>query len=294
MNKQYDSLYQRAKNQDKTKVFAYFNLSRIDPDTGYKTFEPWLPYWQLADLAQPENWQSYEKVDGLRKFPEGNLEILSSYLNFTFMRLQDEGKILYSEGEDRACFNTGLLGRAYGEDIYAFFERNRNGAGNQDWFFRQFVTESDAMRRNLMEGFSGTPEVAEYYNAENYRDLFFDLQYKTILLTEHVVEENKTRLPSQLQGNAHLATATIQGAIDGLYAKLRRNYKIAVPHWHDGRIQLLLPLYLTNPHKPDLALVAERVDAQKCYVVRTILTMDMAYKDARLICRPDSDWLKEW
>ena len=51
---------------------------------------------------------------------------------------------------------------------------------------------------------------------------------------------------------------------------------------------------MTDPHKPDLALVAERVDAQKCYVVRTILTMDMAYKDARLICRPDSDWLKEW
>lgn len=40
MNKMYESLYQRSKDQDKTKVFAYFNLSRIDPATGEKTFEP--------------------------------------------------------------------------------------------------------------------------------------------------------------------------------------------------------------------------------------------------------------
>ena len=32
--------------------------------------------------------------------------------------------------------------------------------------------------------------------------------------------------------------------------------------------------------------------AQKCYVARTILTMGTAYQDARLIRRPDSDWLK--
>lgn len=294
MNKQYESLYQRSKNQDKTKVFAYFNLSRIDPATGNRTFEPWLPYGQLADLAQLENWQSHETVDGQRKFPEGNLEILSSYLNFTFMRIQDEDKILYSTDGGRACFNTGLLGRTYGEEIYAFFERNRNGAGNQDWFFRQFATNSNAIRRSLMNGFAGMPEVAEYYNAENYRDLFFNLEYKTIIVSEHVVEDNAFRLPTRFQDNPHLAMSTIQGAIDKLYAKVRRNYKIAVPHWHDGRIQLLLPLYLTDPHKPDLALVAERVDAQKCYVIRTILTMDMAYKDARLICRPDSDWLKEY
>lgn len=294
MNKQYESLYQRSKNQDKTKVFAYFNLSRIDPATGNRTFEPWLPYGQLADLAQPENWQSHETVDGQRKFPEGNLEILSSYLNFTFMRIQDEDKILYSTDGGRACFNTGLLGRTYGEEIYAFFERNRNGAGNQDWFFRQFATNSNAIRRSLMNGFAGMPEVAEYYNAENYRDLFFNLEYKTIIVSEHVVEDNAFRLPTRFQDNPHLAMSTIQGAIDKLYAKVRRNYKIAVPHWHDGRIQLLLPLYLTDPHKPDLTLVAERVDAQKCYVIRTILTMDMAYKDARLICRPDSDWLKEY
>ena len=286
MNKQYESLYQRSKGQDKTKVFAYFNLSRIDPATGEKTFEPWLPYYQLSDLAQPEHWQSDEIEDGRRKFPEGNMEILSSYLNFTFMRLQEEGKILYSDDGRWACFNTGLLGRKFGGDIYAFFERNRNGGANQDWFFKQFATQSDAMRRNLMDGFSGY--------AENYRDLFFNLEYATIVVADHIVEDNISRFPVIMRDNLHLASAALQGAVDKLYSKVRRNYKLAVPHWHDGHIQLLLPLFLSDPHKADLALVVERVDAQKCYVARTILTMDMAYKDARLICRPDSDWLKDW
>ena len=291
MNKLYDSLYQRSKGQDKTKVFAHFNMSRIDPATGSKTFEPWLPYYQLADLAQTECWQSYEIEDGRRKFPEGNMEILSSYLNFTFMRLQEEEKILYSEDGCRACFNTGLLDRKYVSDIYAFFERNRNGGDNQDWFFKQFATKSDAMRKKMLNGFSGLPEAAEYYNAQNYRDLFFNLEYTAIIVDEHIVEDNAERLPHVMRNDHHLASAAIQGAVNKLYAKLRRNYKLAVPHWHDGHIQLLLPLYLTDSQTADLALVVDREDAQKCYVARTILSMDMAYKDARLICRPDSDWL---
>lgn len=293
MNKQYESLYQRAKGQDKTKVFAHFNLYRIDSTTGEKIFEPWQPYYQLADLAQPEHWQSDEIEDGYRKFPEGNMEILSSYLNFTFMRLQEEEKILYSEDGCRACFNTGLLGRKFGGDIYAFFDWNRNGGSNQDWFFKQFATQSDAMRRNLMVGFSGLPELAEYYNADNYRDLFFNLEYTTIVVSDHIVEDNIARFPAMFRNDPHLANAALQSAVGKLYSLLRRNYKIAVPHWHDGHIQLLLPLYLGNSHTADLALVVERVDAQKSYVARTVLTQDMAYKDARLICRPDSDWLKD-
>ena len=265
-------------------VFAFF----FCPNNDF-----WFPYRQLESIAEPENWESYEKENGVRKFPEGNLEILSSYLNQTFLRLQEESKILYSEDGTKACFNTGLLGRNYGGEIFAFFDRNTK-PGQQDWHFIKdgFVTERDAMRCNFMKGFLGQPQAAEYYNAENYRDLFFNLEYKSIVIAEHIVEENMARLPLSLQSNSHMAFNTIQGAVKSLYDKLRRNYKLAVPHWYDGHIQLLLPLYLTDPHKPDLALVAQRNDDQRCYVIKTILTMDWAYKDARIICRPDSDWLK--
>lgn len=292
MNNQYESLYLRSKEQDKTTAFAHFNLAKTDPEAGTRTFDPWLPFKQLAELAEPEPWQSDEMENGQRKFPVGNFEILASYLNFTFMRLQEEDKVLYSNDGKRACFNTGLLDRKFGEDILAFFAKNTNGQGNQDWFFLTFSTRPEAERRHWLDGFPGDPDVAEYYNAANYRDLFFDLDYPTIVVAVHVVEENANRLPPTLRSDPHQAHTLILGAVGKLYTRLRRNYKLAVPHWHDRHIQLLLPLCLSGSRKADLALVVERNDERKCYVAMTILTLDMAYKDARLICRPDSEWLK--
>ena len=168
MNKQYESLYQRSKDQDRTKVFAYFNFEKVNPSNGRKEFDPWLPYRPLSDLAQVdgEMWASFEKEEGDYKFPGDNLETLASYLNSTFMRLQEEGKILYSADNDRACFNTGLLDRRYHGDIYAFFGRNRNGSENQDWLFRQFATQSDSTRRKLLEGFADCNQILGRSNEE--------------------------------------------------------------------------------------------------------------------------------
>ena len=55
------------------------------------------------------------------------------------------------------------------------------------------------------------------------------------------------------------------------------------------RIQLLLPLCLTGD-KPELALTIQREDG--FYAARTCLTLDMAYNNARLICRPETSWIK--
>ena len=41
----------------------------------------------------------------------------------------------------------------------------------------------------------------------------------------------------------------------------------------------------------DLALVVER-QPSGAYQGQTILTLDMAYTDSRLVARPDSDWLR--
>ena len=41
----------------------------------------------------------------------------------------------------------------------------------------------------------------------------------------------------------------------------------------------------------ELALVVDRDDKRKIYRGTTILSMDMAYVDARLICKPADEWL---
>ncbi len=108
---------------------------------------------------------------------------------------------------------------------------------------------------------------------------------------EHLFRDNQDRLPELLRDNHTLAISAIQGAIEFLKEKVVRNYKIAIPHWYRGHIQLLLPLNLTSEHEADLALVAEKDQSAKLYRIKTALTMDMAYMDARLITRPDRDWL---
>ena len=43
--------------------------------------------------------------------------------------------------------------------------------------------------------------------------------------------------------------------------------------------------------RADLALVVDKLQSEKRYRAHTVLTLSMAYKNARLIARPYSDWL---
>jgi len=73
--------------------------------------------------------------------------------------------------------------------------------------------------------------------------------------------------------------------------RVERLKEAAVPSWYLTRdeVQLLLPLSLTDPERVDLALVVSREG--EFYRGHTVLTMEMAYSNARLLARPDSDWL---
>ena len=69
----------------------------------------------------------------------------------------------------------------------------------------------------------------------------------------------------------------------------QRSYRMAVPQFYHSRIQLLLPLYLRDAKRPDLALTLERHGGW--YRAATVLYTDWAYRHARLLARPNSEWL---
>jgi hypothetical protein len=79
------------------------------------------------------------------------------------------------------------------------------------------------------------------------------------------------------------------GVVDTSIKKVVANYKLAVPQYHEKKIQLLIPLFFENDNKPDLALVLTKKDGY--YQGHTCLTLDMAYNNARLIAKPESNWL---
>lgn len=110
---------------------------------------------------------------------------------------------------------------------------------------------------------------------------------------DHILgdEENLTRIPASLmgEGNSLLLRRAFEGAVVEAARRAAANYTLAVPQFYGGRIQLLLPLCLTGD-KPELALTIQREDG--FYAARTCLMLDMAYNNARLICRPETSWIK--
>jgi hypothetical protein len=236
----------------------------------------------LAERAQPEPWS----FDGSAPFA-----ILSNYLRYTFKRLMHQGKILEatdSSGVRIAAFSTGLFTPNY-EPLHAFFEANRDPA-RQPWVFKDFVTESDR-KLNL---FTAKPKVARYFDRPE--ELIYDPDLELIPNLDHILDDNVERYPPDLQQNAHRRRMMLQGAIDEAGKRAQMNYKVAIPQFYfgyegagAGRIQLLLPLSFDSPAHADLALVVERDD--KAYRAFTVLPLDLAYKNARLIARPEGEWL---
>lgn len=278
--KTYASLYKRYKDQPHNEVFAFFPYDSA-------VAQNWeSPFKELAapPLAKPEEWDFHRPEF---KRPGQDVPVLTSYLNYTFLRLQEQGRIAYSRDGKKACFNTGLQ-TLYEKDIFATFRKTAHAAERKmpDWTHAEWC---DSYSKKLTD-FRPLPELASYI--EDASDLVFDTTYDIDFQTDHIYETNEDRLPTALKGNRSLAVAALEGAGKLLKDKVKRNYKIAIPHWYEEHIQLLLPLKLddSDPSAADLALVADKDKVGKLYRIVTALSMDMAYIDARLITRPDREW----
>jgi hypothetical protein len=236
---------------------------------------------KLAGLAETEDWTGPHKT----KAPN---QILINYISVTYKRLVIEEKISICDDGNYATFNTGLL-TPHGEEIFGHFTKNRN-VDKQPWWFLSWVAESD---RILMNNFPNLPDMAEYVTVA--ADLVYDTHQKLTLDYSHIIDENLDRFPQSLANSKNEARKALNNAKDLALKRLRRNYKLAIPQWYPklgrGGAQLLLPLYLTPSGTADLALVVS-ANPGSGYRGYTILTLEMAYSNARLVARPDSDWLK--
>lgn len=256
----YESLFSNYKNQKYYKYFAEI------PEEAFEI---------LAEEAKEETWDFKDK-------PSKYFPVLRSYLNYTFKRLCEQDKIVYCSNEYKACFNTGLQTK-HEDDIYLIFEKNTNKY-QADWIFEKMTDKEDEIKE------FDNPQLATYI--EDVNDLVFDLTYTIHPDSKHIIDQNNSRLPSYLQGedNKKLASKTIKGIVFELEKQLRRNYRLAIPHWYNGRIQLLLP-GKANSDFAEFAFVLEKDTYKKKYYIKTILEVEKAYSNARVICNLETDWL---
>lgn len=273
----YESLSKRYREQDHRTVFAHFPWREEQGET-WET-----PFQRLAEKARNEPWNFSRQS---RRRHGRDYPILQAYLNQTFLRLQEQDKIRYSADNARACLNTGLQ-TVRGNDIYATFYRNHGALeyNQPDWTLFGFF---DDYSEKLNE-FEPLPDIATYI--ENPADLVFDQRFDVETDYQSILYDSGDRLPQVLRGNPALARNALEGAVLQLLERLRRNYRLAVPHWYENRVQLLLPLCMIRDNIADMALAIEKDVHNSKYVVRKVIGLDMAYINARLLCAADGAWL---
>ena len=241
-------------------------------------------------LALKEMW---EYSNAQKEYEEGNmaaahkLPILRNYLIHTWKKVWSEDKIAYTEDKQYACFNTGLVTPNL-EEIFGLFSLNRFPNSRFPYFFKAFIKKSDF---EFLTYFShNSPLPADYFSEP--ANLLFDPRIQIIPDLDHIIQDNQIRFPGHLRtGDIRTVRKHLMGAIDDIGKRVKINYKIAIPQFYDNRFQLLLPLYLVDTQKPDLALVVEKINPTT-YSARTCLTLGMAYNNARLIVCPQSEWLQ--
>lgn len=266
-------------------------VKRLDPRPPLFSFanmgqdRNWLE--SVSNLAEDENWDYRNLHPQTEHEGEDFKPILKSYITYTFARLRQEDKIAYDNEDSpgHACFNTGLVTDLQ-EEIFAVFVRNRREQEDGcRWRLEGFYRASD---KKLLSTFSKLPELANYFDEPSV--LLYDRRCELHIDVDHVLKDNLHRFPESLHENEYLARQLLESARRSTEKRVYRNYKTAIPQFYRNGIQLLLPLCLEKPNRADLALVVERIG--EAYRGTTVLPLDMAYNNARLITRPDSDWLK--
>ena len=261
-------------------LFQYaFIGSSPDPSTTKADIEHTL--LTLKTMSMVESWE-YTRSENKRPHP-----ILFNYLLHTFTRVKEEGKVI--EKDNVSCFNTGLVTENQ-EEIFMLFKKNRLKTG---WAFSQFCKESS----NELVKFNPLPERASYF--KDPAELMYDTRLELRINIDHIVNDpdNFARFPLEIQKlSKHQLVNTFNGAIQHANKRVKRNYLTAIPQYYRGpsypvgQLQLLLPLCLQDPSKADLALAVYK--KENTYSGRTCLTLDMAINNARLITKPDDEWLK--
>ena len=278
----------------------------------------------LADLARLALHERWEFKNAPRD-PDRPQPILYSYILQTFGRLVLEEKVLVNRDASFAAFNTGLVDPRY-EAIYALFIPSTQG--RSPWRFSSFCLAGEgADGQNLVRHFNPLPPLAHYF--DHPADLLYDTRVgKPEMDWRHVVIDRIDRYPKEfiedhwptgfevrdtaamseqerkiywgsLGAAIEQQSRTYRGimnrvkdAVDLSIKRVGWNFKTAVPQYYPRvrHLQLLLPINLVSDDQADMALAVEKTPSGS-YLGHTVLALDWAYQNARLICRPDSDWL---
>lgn len=291
----YDSLFTQSKIQPKESAFAaFFPPAQRDFETPQERWD--YPFKKIAErTSDGETAWGFVQEIYRSKYPATAYPKLRNYLNYTFLRLlfleEEDGGNYFITSKDgkNICFNSGLQDQ-FGHDLLLSFSQFNGDTDepHSDWVYNGTITPG---ADTYVDKFgTGTPKLAWY--TKDSRDYIFNLDYQfNEEFFDHILARAKTRA-GMSQMSDEIIKCYLNGVLKNLIPKIQRNYKVAIPVYYvDARkMQLLLPFPTMDGTTS--AFLVDRDDERRRYTLKTILDMDQAYFAARLITRPDEDWLK--
>ncbi len=254
----------------------------------------YVPDWfgqldELKQMALPESWQFKKPAVETKN---QDTPILERYINTIFRKQaieynsepdkQKASKYIHIENEC-VCFHTGLYTPRY-KGIYAYFDRNKRCDSTRDWHLRCFCDELSS-RLKYIEPLPDRPVFNMLQQGMN-----FNPEWNIRVNVEHILcdAENLERIPTKIRKAKNLPLL-LETAVELARRKAVIEPGLVPPQGYMGKMQYLLPIYLTNMDKPDLAMTLTPMDGY--YLGNTCLTLEMAYLNARAIAKPITPWL---
>lgn len=92
--------------------------------------------------------------------------------------------------------------------------------------------------------------------------------------------------------NKNVMKTLLVGVIEEAKLKIKRNLRLVVPQFYKNEIMYLVPVQIPklDGNYETMALAVEKT-ATNQYRANTIFTKEMAYEKARLLMKPESNWL---
>lgn len=284
-------------------------------------FIDWERMLAATKDALPEAWG----------FAPGDSSVFRSYLVQTYARLAYERKVCVSDKFGLLVFNSGLVTTSYEDIFLCFRRDSASRSGWSyegscvagegilgktllDAFFelpKRARYHADVSEL-VFDGSRGVVPDYRHIIADNLGR--FPVEYVEWRLHRHprIAEalarareackrdeeqgKRELRKASQLAWDDVELRGQIRGDVDAAVGRAVRrarwNLRTAVPAYYPRRktMTLLLPLCVEREGVEDLAMALSMSHAGT-YKGETVLTMQMAYMNARLVNRPESEWL---
>lgn len=236
-------------------------------------------------LLDKEHWMS----------PDGSLHRLQNFLAAIAVRAEylygsNTGCVVPNDKKDKVLVNSGLVDR-YGIDIWLIYSISQNGK-----FMLYQIVDS---RRDLSRaGFARITnlEPLKFYDSKS--DLIFDGTMEEMDLEDttrlvHILSERIDRFPERVKDYpVAVLYSKLRGSIEAALRRCRVDYKYAVAMYNLRRhkIQFLLPFFLSDELNaaPELAIIIDK--DKDYYSVKTIISLEEAYGNARVLSSQET-WL---